>query len=178
MFFRIVLCQMEEKIINRVAASALKSIDLEDYLETNESTSFDLASVLYQGLILREQEFRDFLKLYNWSQFDEKNVRIFCSTDAIVPTWAYMLLVSKMQRANLVVMGTDDDLEKALVVRAIQLLMQEDFVGAKVVIKGCGSIRNKEFAYTEIAKALVPVVSSLMYGEPCSTVPIYKRPKE
>jgi len=168
---------MEEKIINRVAGSALKSIDLEDYLDKSESVTFDLASVLYQGLILREQPFRDFLKSHDWLQYTGKNVLITCSTDAIVPTWAYMLLVSKLGHARLVVSGSADDLEKALILQAVRLLAQEDFVDAKVVIKGCGAIQNKEFAYTEITKALLPHVSSLMYGEPCSTVPVYKRPK-
>ena len=168
---------MEQPIINRIANSSLKSVDLEDYLSKSETLSFDLKDVLFQGLILRERDFRDFLKSHDWSQYENKNVRLFCSADAIIPTWAYMLLVSKLVNANLVVMGSEDDMEKALVLQAIDLLMKEDFIDAKVVIKGCGNIQNKEFAYTEIAKALVPVVSSLMYGEPCSTVPVYKKPK-
>ncbi len=168
---------MEGEIINRVAKSALVSIDLEEYLHTGEQVAFDLSAVLYQGLILREKDFRDFLKTHDWHQYIGKNVRLHCSTDAIVPTWAYMLLVTKLQEANLVVTGTEDDLEKALIRQAIERMMQLDVTDAKAVIKGCGNIRNKEFAYTEIAKALIPHVSSLMYGEPCSTVPVYKRPK-
>lgn len=168
---------MEEQIINRVATSGLKAIDLEDYLSKAEKLSFDLREVLFQGLILREKDFRDFLKTHDWTQYANKNVRLHCSADAIIPTWAYMLLVTKLGDANLVVMGTEDDLEKAMVNQAIDLLLREDLKDAKVVIKGCGNIMNKEFAYTEIAKALVPIVSSLMYGEPCSTVPVYKRPK-
>lgn len=168
---------MEEGIINRVASSTLKSIDLEDYLDQRAVVHLDLASFLYQGLILREKEFREFLKTHDWHQYDGKHVRVFCSADAIIPTWAYMLLVTKLQGAHAIVMGTEDDVEKARIAQAIQAMMKEDFADAKVVIKGCGNIRNKEFAYTEIAKALVPVVSSLMYGEPCSTVPVYKRPK-
>jgi hypothetical protein len=168
---------MEDILINRVTNSALKSIDLEEYLHAGEQVAFDLTAVLYQGLILREKDFRDFLKEYNWREYDGKNVRIHCSTDAIVPTWAYMLLVTKLQGANLVVTGSEDDLEKALIIQAIDQMMQTDYSNAKVVIKGCGNIRNKEFAYTEIAKALIPHVSSLMYGEPCSTVPVYKLAK-
>jgi hypothetical protein len=168
---------MEDQIINRVASSALRSIDLEDYLNNADICVFDLADVLFQGLILREKDFRDFLKSNDWAVYDNKNVRIHCSADAIVPIWAYMLLVTKLQNANLVVMGTETDMEKALVDQAIGRLSLEDLEGAKVVIKGCGNISNKEYAYTEIAKALVPRVASLMYGEPCSTVPVYKKPK-
>jgi hypothetical protein len=168
---------MEEQIVNKVANSSLRSVDLEDYLNKSEVLDFDLSEVLFQGLVLREKDFREFLKTNDWSKYEGKNVRIHCSADAIVPIWAYMLLVTKLQSANLVVMGTPEDLEKALVNQAIHRLIQEDFDGTKVVIKGCGNISNKEYAYTEIAKALVPRVASLMYGEPCSTVPVYKKPK-
>jgi hypothetical protein len=168
---------MAEEIINRVTQSVLVSIDLQEYLHKGEQMAFDLSTVLYQGLILREKDFREFLKVHDWEQYSGKNVRLHCSTDAIVPTWAYMLLVTKLQGANVVVVGTEDDLEKALILQAIDRMMEKDFSDAKTVIKGCGNIKNKEFAYTEIAKALIPHVSSLMYGEPCSTVPVYKRPK-
>ncbi len=165
----------EAVIVNRVANSPLKSIDLEDYLSKAPVISFDLKDLLFQEMILKEEDFRTFLKSNDWSKYDGMNVRLHCSVDAIVPTWAYMLLVTQLQSANLVVEGSDEDMEKALILQAIASLMKEDWQNAKVVIKGCGNIRNKEFAYTEIAKALVPVVSSLMYGEPCSTVPVYKR---
>ncbi|MEQ9231068.1 MAG: DUF2480 family protein [Cyclobacteriaceae bacterium] len=169
--------EREEAIINRVASSSLKSIDLEDYLDNRPIAAFDLKDVLFQGMILKEKDFRDFVKNNDWSVFDNHNVHIFCSADAVIPTWAYMMLVTKLQKANLVVQGTEDDLEKALIVQAVQKLRAENWQDAKVVIKGCGSIRNTEFAYTEIAKALVPVVSSLLYGEPCSTVPVFKKPR-
>ncbi len=166
-----------EPIINRVASSPLKSVDLEDYLHKGGQVAFDLKDVLFQGMILREKDFRAFIKENDWSVYADKNVRLFCSADAIIPSWAYMLLVSKLGDANLVVEGSEDDLEKALILQAIDKMMHDDYLEAKVVIKGCGEIRNKEFAYTELAKALIPVVSSLMYGEPCSTVPVYKKPK-
>lgn len=168
---------MEQEIINRVATSPLKSIDLEEYLDENASVGFDLANTLYQGLILREKDFREYLKTHDWSQYAGMNVYIHCSADAIVPIWAYMLVVTKLSEASLVVMGTTEDLEKARVDRAVRHLLKEDWTDAKVVIKGCGNIENKEYAYTEITKALLPLVSSLMYGEPCSTVPVYKRGK-
>ncbi len=165
----------EEAIVNRVAKSPLKSIDLEDYLNKSPVISFDLKDLLFQEMILKEKDFRAFLKSNDWSRFDGQNVRLHCSADAIVPTWAYMLLVTQLQSANMVVEGSDEDMEKALILQAIARMMNEDWQNAKVVIKGCGNIRNKEFAYTEITKALVPVVSSLMYGEPCSTVPVFKK---
>jgi hypothetical protein len=167
--------EREEAIINRVAKSPLKSIDLDDYLDKSPVMAFDLKDVLFQGMILREKDFRDFVKTNDWGKYDGKNVRLHCSGDAIIPTWAYMLLVTKLQDANMVIEGSEEDMEKALILQAIEKLKTEDWADAKVVIKGCGNIQNKEFAYTEIAKALIPFVSSLMYGEPCSTVPVYKR---
>ena len=168
---------ISEPLINRVSKSPLKSVDLADYLDAEEAIHFDLKDHLFQGLILREKDFREFIKRHNWSHYAAKNVRLFCSTDAVIPIWAYMLLMTKLMEANLVVEGSEDDLEKGLILQGINKMLEEDFTNAKVVIKGCGNIRNNEFAYTEITKALVPQVSSLMYGEPCSTVPVYKRPK-
>ena len=166
-----------EPIVNRVAKSPLKSVDLDEYLHKGEVVHFDLKVHLFQELILREKDFREFIKTHDWSQYDEKNVRLFCSADAVIPIWAYMLLMTKLTGANLVFEGSEDDMEKGLILQAISEMMKEDFTDAKVVIKGCGNIRNNEFAYTELTKALVPHVASLMYGEPCSTVPVYKKPK-
>ena len=172
------LCSMAEEIINRVANSALKSIDLDDYLDKGERAAFDIKQTLFQGLILREKDFRAFIKENDWSVYNGKNVRIYCSEEVVIPTWAYMLLVTKLEGANLIVQVNDDDLEKALLNQAIGRMMEDDWQDAKVVIKGCGDIKNVAFAYTEITKALVPVVSSLMFGEPCSTVPVYKKPRK
>jgi hypothetical protein len=170
---------MTEPIVNRVAKSPLLSIDLDEYLDKGEIIAFDLKDCLFQGLILREKDFRDFVKNHDWERYQDKNVHLFCSVDAIIPTWAYMLLVTKLIDANQVVRGTEEDLEKALIQQAIaKLLAAENLIDAKVVIKGCGNIKNTEYAYTEITRALLPLVSSLMYGEPCSTVPVYKRPRK
>ena len=166
-----------DPILNRVTKSPLKSVDLDEYLHKGVLIHFDLKEHLFQGLILREKDFREFIKTHDWTQYDGKNVRLFCSADAVIPIWAYMLLMTKLIDANLVVEGSEDDMEKGLIHQAIGKMMEEDFTDAKVVIKGCGNIRNNEFAYTEITKALVPYVTSLMYGEPCSTVPVYKRMK-
>ena len=168
-----------EEIVNRVAKSPLVSIDLEDFIHKGEVVLFDMKDVLFEGLILKEKDFRDFIKTNDWSVYKDKNVGLICSADAIVPTWAYMLLTSKLiDQANLVVFGEEEEVEKALINQAIEKCMaSQDFTEAKVVIKGCGAVRNKEYAYTQIANALLPKVTSLMYGEPCSTVPIYKKRK-
>lgn len=168
-----------EEIVNRVAKSPLISIDLEDYLHQGEYAIFDVKQVLYEGLILREKDFRAFLKDNDWKTYEGKNVGLICSADAIVPTWAYMLLVTKLKEyANSVTFGDDQAIEKELIDQAIRdCLMKNDFHEKKVVIKGCGNVKNIEYAYSKLTSELVPYVNSLMYGEPCSTVPIFKRKK-
>ena len=168
-----------EEIVNRVANSPLISIDLEEYLHKGETVIFDLEQVLFQGMILREKDFRDFIKTNDWALYEGKNVGLICSVDAIVPTWAYMLLTTKIKAfANIVTFGSEDEVEKALIGQAVEKCLEsQDFVGKKVVIKGCGDIQNLEYAYTLITEKLFPKVTSLMYGEPCSTVPIFKRKK-
>ena len=166
-----------EEIVNRVVKSPLVSVDLEDYLHQGERIIFDLKDVLFQGMILRERDFRDFIKSNDWSIYKDKNVGLTCSVEAIVPTWAYMLLVTKVKEyANTVTFGGDSDIEKALILQAVeQCTTSQDFTDKKVVIKGCAAIQNIEYAYTLITERLFSKVSSLMYGEPCSTVPVFKR---
>jgi hypothetical protein len=168
----------EDEIVNRVINSGLVSFDLEEYYHKGERVLFDIKDNLFQGLILREKDFREFLKNHDWSFYKDKNVAIICSEDAIVPTWAYMLLVSKLEPvANIVVFGDLSDLEQALFQNALNKIDITQFKDARVVIKGCGNFPVPVFAYAEITRILRPVVLSIMYGEPCSTVPIYKRPK-
>lgn len=168
-----------EEIVNRVAKSPLVSIDLEDYLHKGEVILFDLKDVLFHGMILKEKDFREFAKSNDWSVYSGKNVGLFCSADAIVPTWAYMLLVSKIKEyANSITFGEEDSVERELIDLAIdECIAQQDLNDKKVVIKGCGNIKNIEYAYTRLAARLFPIVNSLMYGEPCSTVPIFKKKK-
>ncbi|MEO9872563.1 DUF2480 family protein [Ekhidna sp.] len=168
-----------DEIINRVAKSPLISLDLEEYLHKGEYAIFDMKETLYEGLVLREKDFRAFLKEKDWVGYQGKNVGLICSAEAIVPTWAYMLLVTKIKEfANSVTYGDNDSIERALIDNAIEKCVSEnDFRDKKVVIKGCGNVRNVEYAYTAITENLFPLVSSLMYGEPCSTVPIFKRKK-
>ncbi|WP_448519098.1 DUF2480 family protein [Rhodoflexus sp.] len=167
-----------DPIINRVANSGLITIDLEDFYHPGERFVYDLKQNLFQGLLLREKDFRAFLKSHDWTQYQDKNVAVTCTTDAIVPSWAYMLLsVHLAPHAHMVVFGSLDDLENALFRDALSKINPEDYRDAKVVVKGCSKYPVPLSAYVEISRKLQPVVASLMYGEPCSTVPIYKRKK-
>ncbi|MEQ9405463.1 MAG: DUF2480 family protein [Cyclobacteriaceae bacterium] len=168
-----------DEIINKVAISPLVSIDLDEFIHKGAFVFFDLKNVLFEGLILREKDFRAFIKENDWSAYHDKNVGLICTADAIVPIWAYMLLASSLKdEANVVVFGNENEVEKALIDQAIEKCMDNhEFENAKVVIKGCGNVKNKEFAYTQLTNQLLPKVSSLMYGEPCSTVPVFKKRK-
>ncbi|MBJ6119811.1 DUF2480 family protein [Pontibacter sp. BT310] len=166
------------ELINKVAQSALVTINLEELLHPGERVVYDIKENLFHGLMLREKDFRAFIKENDWTAYDGKNVAIICSADAIVPTWAYMLLATKLQNhANHYVFGDLEALEQSLLKEAIAKIDPEEYREGKVVIKGCGSIPVPTFAYVEIMQKLLPVVSSVMYGEPCSTVPLYKKPK-
>ncbi len=169
---------MEDSIINKVANSGLITFDLEDLYDKNERVIYDLKDNLFMGMILREKDFREFLKTHDWSYYTDKNVAIICSEDAIIPTWAYMLLALKLEPvANTVVFGDLAALEDKLFYDAIAKVNPEDYRNARVVVKGCSKVPVPTAAYVEITRKLQPVAQSLMFGEPCSTVPLYKRPK-
>lgn len=165
----------DEVIVNRVANSNLISLDLEDYYSQGERVVYDLKDNLFQELVLREKDFRTFLKEKDWSVYTGKNVALTCSADAIVPTWAYMLLTIYIQPyANLVIYGSIEELETALLKEVLSKINIIKFKDAKVVIKGCSKVSIPITAYVEITRLLLPVVQTLMYGEPCSTVPLFK----
>lgn len=166
---------MSEVFVNKVANSGLITIDLEKYLPA-EIVSFDLKDHLFMGLILKEKDFREALKNLDWTKYINKNVAISCSVDAIIPVWAYMLLVSGLQPvAKEVYVGTEAEMRKHLFLKNIDIIKAEEYAGQRIVIKGCGELPIENYAYAEITKRLVPVAKSIMYGEPCSTVPIYKK---
>ncbi|MCS7005881.1 MAG: DUF2480 family protein [Cytophagales bacterium] len=168
-----------DTIVNRVAQSSLITLDLSEYYHHGERIVYDIAQHLYEGLILREKEFRRFLSEHDWETYRGKNVAITCSTDAIIPIWAYMLLATKLQPyAHKVIFGTLAELENALFQDALSKIDLTKFQDAKVVIKGCGKVPVPPFAYVEITRLLLPYAHSIMYGEPCSTVPIFKRTTE
>lgn len=168
----------DEAIVNKVANSSLVSIDMDEYLSEIKVVFFDLKPFLFQEIVLREKDFRAAIKEHDWSKYQDTAVVVGCSADAIIPTWAYMLVTSQLiDVASNVVFGSESDLEKSKIDLLAKRLGESDFADKKVVIKGCGDLQMRDYAYVEITKALKPRVSSLMYGEPCSTVPVYKKPR-
>jgi hypothetical protein len=164
------------EIINRVSQSALKTIDLADYYHKGERVVYDIAPHLFQGLILREKDFREAINQIDWAAYTGKNVALTCSVDAIVPTWAYMLLTLKLTPyCHKVIFGTLTELEVALYQEALAQIPLSNYQNQRVVVKGCGDLPVPIFAYTEITRLLSPIVAALMFGEPCSTVPLYKK---
>jgi hypothetical protein len=168
----------EEQIINKVANSALITFNLEDYYETGDRILLDIKDQLYEGLILREKDFRDFIKIHDWTQYENKLVAITCSTDAIIPTWAYMLLAIALKPfARRVIFGSLQELEIENYRNALSKIQWSDFKDAKIVIKGCSKVDVPVAIYVEVVNQLKPYASSLMFGEPCSTVPLFKKSK-
>ena len=167
---------MEDIIVNKVAQSGLKTIDLEDFYPKDEVVEFDLKNYLFMELILKEKEYREALKNIDWSIYQNKNVAITCSADAIIPLWAYMLAVSYIQPyASDIIFGNQQDAFNILFLKNLQKIKMKEYEDARIVVKGCGDKKIPETAYVEIAKLLRPVAKSIMYGEACSTVPIFKR---
>jgi hypothetical protein len=167
---------MEETIVNRVAASGLVTIDLEEYYPKGETTVFDLKDYLFRGLILKEKDFRTALQELNWEQYRDKNVAITCSADAIVPRWAFMLVATYLQPiAKEIVFGDAKTLQQTLLLKNMSAIKGQDFFDQRVIVKGCGDVDIPEAAYVEITNKLRPYVKSIMYGEACSNVPIFKK---
>jgi len=167
---------IQENIVNKVAQSGLISFDLATLKATGQLIVYDIKDNLFNGLMLREKDFREFVKEHNWGQYQDKNVSVICSADAIVPTWAYMLIASKLSPfANFFVFGDFETLETALYLKAIEAMDVSQFKDQRIVIKGCGEIYVPITAFMAITNKLNNVAKSVMYGEPCSTVPIYKR---
>lgn len=167
---------MSEPFPNKVADSGLITLDLEKYYPRGENALFDLREYLFMEMILKEKDFREALKKVEWSKYKDKNVAITCSVEAIIPVWAYMLVVAYLQPfAREIVMGTEQELHKTIFLKNISAIDVKEFADKKVVIKGCGETPIADYVYMEITKILRPVVKSIMYGEPCSTVPVYKK---
>jgi hypothetical protein len=165
-----------EEIRNKVAESGLITINLEQYYPEHQPLAFDLKNFLFMEMLLKERDFREALDQHDWTQYDNKDVAVFCSTDAIVPMWAYMLVASKLSGiARSIISGTTEEAFKQIFIENIRQVNAATFEGKRVVVKGCGDRPVPEYAYAEISIKLLPVVKSLMYGEPCSTVPVYKR---
>jgi len=166
---------MAEEIINKISQSSLITLDLEQFLPRENIRLFDLKPFLFMELILKEKDFRAALAAEDWTQYKDQIVGVYCSADAVIPVWAYMLVVSYIQPfAKEVILGESEAVTRQIVTRNIQALNPSDYQDQRVVVKGCGERPVGDYAFLEITKLLRPVVKSIMYGEPCSTVPVYK----
>ena len=167
-----------DEIINKVAQSGLITIDLEEFYPPGERVVFDIKGFLFQELILREKDFREAMKNHDWKSYTDKYVSLICTADAIVPTWAYMLIVSNLEPyAKKIVFGNLETLETILYHDVLSKLPLDSYKDARIVIKGCGNLPVPKAAYVELTSLLRPLAKSIMYGEPCSTVPIFKQAK-
>lgn len=167
---------MDSPIVNRVAESGLTTLDLGEIVPVWKIRPFDLAAFLHMGLVLKEKDFRQSMEDLDWESYRGSDVALFCSADAIVPHWAFMLVASRLQGVEARVHpGTVAETEKHLTLERISAIPVSDYTGKRVVVKGCGDRDIPDYAYSAVAFLLSPHVRSLMYGEPCSTVPVYKR---
>jgi Protein of unknown function (DUF2480) len=168
--------QMSEPFVNKVAESGLITLDLETWYPKEETAVFDMKEHLFMGMILKEKDFREALKNLDWSVYTNKNVALTCSADAIIPVWAWMLVATYLQPvAKEIVMGDEKELHKHLFLKNLSTINVNDYTDQRVVIKGCGETPIADYVYMEITKLLRPVAKSIMYGEPCSTVPVFKK---
>jgi len=169
---------MAEEIVNRVANSKLKVIDLEDYYPNGKRIAFDIKDWLLEGLVLREKDFRNYVSQHDWSQYQNNYVALFCSTHAIVPDWAYMLISIQLQNiAKLTVIGNLEHLESIIYTQIISNLNVSEYTNVPVIIKGCSSKPVPANALVLLSQKLKPVAKSIMFGEACSSVPLYKKKK-
>ncbi len=167
---------MSEPLINKVAESGLISLDLAQYIPNNDIVVFDIKPYLFKELMLKEKDFRASLATIDWSEFENKIVGIFCSTDAIIPMWANMLIVANLSPyVKSVFFGDENKTRELVLLEEIQKIDPSVFTDQRVVVKGCGDTPIGESAFIAITQKLRPVVKSIMYGEPCSTVPVYKK---
>ncbi len=167
-----------EEIINKVASSGLVNIDLEDWYPKGRRMQIDMAERLFMGQILREKDLREWLGIHDWEQYQDAYVALHCSADAIIPVWAYMLIASRLAPfAKKVVMGNLNTLETEIFREIISGINPETYRDQRIIIKGCGNLPVPDAAYLMLTAHLQPVVKSIMYGEACSTVPVYKQGK-
>ena len=167
---------MSEPIINKVAESGLISLDLTQFIPSAEIVLFDIKQYLFMELILKEKDFRAALASADLSIYQDKIVGIYCSTDAIIPMWANMLIASALQPfAKAIYFGDENKVREQILLEGISQIDPTEYLDQRVVVKGCGETPIGESAYIAITNKLRPVVKSIMYGEPCSTVPVYKK---
>lgn len=165
-----------EEIINKVASSGLVTIDLEEMIPQGDRVLLDIKDQLWQGLALREKDFREWIKTNDWSVYQNKLVAVTCTVDAIIPNWAFMLVASSLVGiAKRAVFGNLEVLENILFIELIATINAEDYRDKRIVIKGCSDQPVPTAAYLELVNKLQPVAKNIMFGEPCSTVPVFKR---
>ncbi len=170
---------MDKPLVNRVAGSGLITINLEDFFPTEAIVVFDLKDYLFMELILKEKDFRAALKEHDWTQYNDKNFLIYCSTDAIIPVWAYMLVSAYAEpHATRIFQGDKEMFYKVAFMDALNNIDASQYDEKRIVIKGCSDKPVPPSAYVELTRKLRPYAQSIMYGEPCSTVPIFKRPRK
>ena len=164
------------EIINKVAESGLITLDLEQFYPKEEVVEFDIKDFLFMEMLLKEKEFREQLEQYDWSIYKDKIAAVYCSTDAIIPMWAFMLVSTKLSPyTKEVLLGNKKAVIDKCIEKKIEELNVDQFKDKRVVVKGCGDVEISPSAYLSISNKLLPFVKSLMYGEPCSTVPVYKK---
>lgn len=167
-----------DEIINRVANSSLKVFDLEDYYVKGVRSTIDIADWLEEGFLLKEVDFRAKLKDIDWSKYENHLVNIICSTDAIIPAWSAILIATYLAPfARKVISGTINELDTVLYEEALSKVDYSEFENQAVIIKGCAKLPVPVSAYLMAVKNLQPIAKSIMYGEACSAVPLYKRAK-
>ena len=167
---------MAEEIINKVASSGIITIDLEDYYPKGEVIQFDIKPYLFRELILKEKDFREAVQKTDWTKYENKIVAVVCSVDAIIPAWAYMLIATYLQPlAKNIIIGDEKEAIKQNILKRINEINSDDYNEKRLIIKGCGDLFIDSAAYMEITKKLLPVAKSIMYGEACSNVPVYKK---
>jgi hypothetical protein len=167
---------MSKEIINRVANSKIITIDLEDYYPNGQRHLLDIKNWLYKGLVLREKEFRSFVENFDWAKFNDDYVAVFCSSGAIIPTWAYLLIATKLKDNCLMnIVGDLDYLEKQIFSEIIKSIDFSNFNDKSIVIKGCSKKNIPIDAYSQLINRLKPIAKRIMFGEACSTVPLFKK---
>lgn len=165
-----------DEIVNRVQQSGLIAMDLADFRPTVAINEIDIAEQLWQGLVLKEKDFRTWVKENDWTKYNGAAVYVHCSADAIVPTWAYMLIASNLEANDAdYIIGSKEELESKLLFDKIHALDLNEYSDGRIIIKGCADVHRPEVAMSELVRKLQPVAKSIMYGEPCSTVPVFKR---
>lgn len=166
----------EGEIVNRIANSALQVFDLEDYYPKEGKAAIDISGWLWEGFVLREKEFRETLKNHDWTQYQDKYVALYCSTDAIVPAWAYMLVTVYLQPyAIKTIQGTKHDIDISLYHDVLNNLDYTVYQDKPVIVKGCSKKPVPQEIYVLAVQKLAPFAKSIMFGEACSSVPLYKR---